>query len=363
VTQFHSPTKLVFGRGCLDGWTIQAKRVLLVASASLPAAVRDRDWGAGSVVTVLKPPGEPESSAVDGAAVSLKGQEFDAVVGLGGGSVLDFAKGLALVCESGQPLADYEFGKAAISRTLPLYLAPTTAGSGSELTPYAVFTNSETRRKFTLGHPGLLAVESRVDPDLLASLPTAALMAPALDAFTHCLEALLNKTGAAALIEPFSIEGLRLAWSHLAAAADGNDHEALARLSVYGGTAIAHSRTGLIHTLSVALSPHYHTAHGTLNTQVLPFALSHNLSGYGGRLAELVSHMTGKPVANDAVAAETLSTWVSGFVAPLDPGPTEGREDSIVARLLQDRGLPSVSHGEITEVSLRRLVRRICHAT
>jgi alcohol dehydrogenase class IV len=188
-------------------------------------------------------------------------------------------------------------------------------------------------------------------------------LAPALDAFTHCLEALLNKTGAAALIAPLALEGLRLAWKHVGAAADGNaDLEALATLSVYGGTAIAHSRTGLIHTLSVALSPYYNAAHGILNAQVLPFALAQNLPGYGGRLAELVSSMTGSPHSTDAAALETISDWTCKFVPSLDPLAAYDHEDFLVARLLQDGGLPAVSHGEITEPSLRRLVRRICHA-
>jgi alcohol dehydrogenase class IV len=368
--------------------------VIFVASGSLPEATRTglvEAWRGGSreVFTVLKPPGEPESVEVDRLAADLRRQlrrweadsrrqgasdsgsgrqpptGFRAVIGLGGGSVMDLAKGLAILVGTEGSITDYEFGQKPMADPLPLYLAPTTCGSGSEVTPYAVFINSDSRRKFTLTHPGLRARVASVDPGLLESLPPGPRLATSLDAFTHCLEALLNRSGPG-LAVPAAEAGLKIAWKEIhAEPRPGNSDDDLAMLSLLGGAAIAHSRTGLIHTLSVAFSALTDLPHGILNTHLLPFALSHNLPGYRGRLAQVVSGMTGQSPSTDEAALESLAAWTRNLVGAELPFPARdvrNQEDRLVERLLQDSGLPAVSHGEIAPLSLRSLVRRIADA-
>lgn len=376
MMQLHLPTELRLGAGVLADWLPRGDQVLLVVSGALDGAVRDElaeRWKAAGrrVSIVIKPSGEPESAAIDEAASRIS-MSPDVVAAVGGGSTLDFAKGLAVVLRSRVSVAEHEFGASPVESVIPLELAPSTAGSGSEVTPYAVINNTATRRKFTLSHPGLQPAVARVDVNLLRSLGGESLLAPALDAFTHCLEAVLNREGPG-LIEPLAMAGLRIAWKNLEAvgATPGGTVppppsagllEDLARLSVYGGLSIAHRRTGLIHTLSVAFAPFTDAAHGTLNAALLPFALEHNLPGYGGLLARIWTRMTRQAVNSDADALERLSGWTSslrGHVAW-----KEGRTVvPIVTRVLQDKGLPSVSHGRISQEALAPLVERIIHET
>jgi alcohol dehydrogenase class IV len=237
------------------------------------------------------------------------------------------------------------------------------------VTPYAVINNSVTGRKFTLGHPSLRPVQAAIDPTLLRALPGPARLATALDAFIHCLEARLTRADAW-LIWPLAEAGLELGWRllPLAAATDPDDSllAELARLSLYGGISIAHSRTGLIHTLSVAFASFCDLPHGLLNARLLPHALAHNLPGYDGLLAQVVGRCGGTPMADDAAALQRLTDWLGGLIGcqlpPASGAAIRARQAALVARLLQDGGLPGVSHGTINEAALTALVARIADA-
>ncbi|TRO82368.1 iron-containing alcohol dehydrogenase family protein [Trichloromonas acetexigens] len=370
--RLHIPTSIHFGIGAIDELDPYNGLILLVVSPSLPErlklALEARLKCAGNEVLLFKKPvGEPISADINQCYSTLP-KNVSAVIGIGGGSVLDFAKALALLSGSGGSILDYEFGHRQIEQALPLYLAPTTCGSGSEVTPYAVINNSNTGRKFTIGHPKLQPTQAAIDPFLLKTLPGQARLVTALDAFIHCLEAILTRADAR-LVEPFAESGMEIGWRVLKHAA--TDHptnellEDLARLSLFGGLSIAHSRTGLIHTLSVALAPFCHTPHGLLNAKLLPFALKHNLTGYNGKLAEIVSRCSGLPIKDDIDACQCLEDWVVGLIgfSSCELAATiHSHEAAVLERLLQDRGLPGVSHGPIDEESLTRLVWRIADA-
>ncbi len=404
ASEFGIPTAVIFGSGSLLEIDPPEGPILFVVSESVATEVveelADRWHARGhEVITVVKPPGEPESADVDRVAAGVSGlmgrgdlgrgpqsvvglgdaargprsvvgrddarRAPRSVVGLGGGSALDFAKGLAALNDAECSITDFEFGREQIGTPLPLYLAPSTCGSGSEVTPYAVFTNTHTRRKFTLAHPALRAVSANVDPDLLDSLPPGARLGTSLDAFTHCLEALLNRAGPGSATR-IAEAGLQIAWRRIKKVnLTREDLVDLSRLSVYGGVSISHRRTGLIHTLSVAFSSLTSVSHGILNTHLLPFAISHNLPGYSGLLSAVVSKMTGRAPSTDQRAMAELTAWTRSLVGSTLPFSGESvrkNQDDLVARILQDSGLPGVSHAEISASTLRSLVLRIADA-
>jgi alcohol dehydrogenase class IV len=373
------PTHVLFGSGATARLRLPSGPSLLVLSPSMPRAQLDpllEDWhGCGHQLHLLyKPAGEPDSQSVDNAWLGLSAAmraELRSVLALGGGSVIDFAKAIAVLAVNGGAIADYEFGARTIGSALPLFAIPTTCGSGSEVTPYAVVNNSITGRKFTLSHPALYPQEALIDPELLVNMPIAVLRDTALDAFTHCLEALLNRQSAE-LVAPWAEDGLHLAYrlipriGHAPLAADDFAH--LARLALWGGASIASSRTGLIHTLSVAIARFSSHAHGLLNASLLRHALAHNLPGYQGRLAQVVHAMmtdTAAP-ADDAEALRRLTAWLTGIIGdvrPAEPELLHQHRTALVDRLLQDKGLPAVSHGDINPSTLDRLIGNIAHET
>jgi alcohol dehydrogenase class IV len=371
MAEIYIPTKVHFGQAAALAISPPPGTVLLVCGTSIANSFREAladqlRQKAVFLHKIVKPLGEPWSEDINEAFAACP-KDPVAVVGLGGGSVLDFAKALALLHVSGGGIEEYEFGQRAIKGALPLFLIPTTCGTGSEVTPYCVVNNSSTHRKYTLSHAALRPVEAAVDPELLRSLPISVRLATALDAVSHCLEALLNRAGNR-LIDPLSEAGLQIAWARIGQIPTGKSSldflNDLARLSLYGGISIAHNRTGLIHTLSVAFAEFCDTPHGLLNTRLAPYALSLNLGGYNGRLASVVSGMTGKPLKDDDAALVVLSEWLQHAVGTGPVAPANEilkRAPKIVDRVLQDKGLAGVSHGVIEPASIARTVENIAH--
>lgn len=366
------PTTIHFGTDAAARLHLpEGTRAALVVSGSLAqtgpvADLCRRLREAGVQLQVLpRGSGEPESDNLD-ALFAQMAPDTDAVLGIGGGSSLDTAKFLAMLAVSGGRAADYDLGRRPVTGALPLYLVPTTMGSGSEATPYAVAANSATRRKFTIGHPALFPAASWVDPSWCLGVNQATLIAGALDTLVHCLEAALNARRHP-LAEPMAETGMALVLAALPRALrEGLDAplaEALARASLYGGMAIAHSRTGLVHTLAVALAEYLPTSHGALNGALLPAVLAFNTGHYEGRLARLVGRVTHSTPADDDAAIRKLLDWLQ----PLLPDSPPWRErdwspadcDHLLERVLQDKGLPGVNPRPLDRATLARLIQGI----
>jgi alcohol dehydrogenase class IV len=374
VTTLNLPTLIQFGVGSAFELAVPEGQHLLLVSPSMPVAAFERlrtAWAERGFAPdlLVTPGGEPNSDAVDDLAANLP-NDLVGLVALGGGSVIDFAKAMAALMRGGGKITDYEFGQRTITSAVPVIAIPTTCGSGSEVTPYAVINNSLSGRKFTLSHSSLRPVQAVIDPLLLAAMPVQVLRDSALDAFTHCLEALLTRADTR-LIAPWAEAGLRIAYAlipHIGRqelnAADFDD---LARLSLWGGASIAHSRTGLIHTLSVALARYSPHAHGLLNASLLSHALAHNLPGYDGLLARVVGGMMADTPAplDDVQALHRLTHWLAGIIGdirPADDALLRQHRSELVDRLLQDKGLTAVSHGDVQAAALDHLIGSIGHA-
>jgi alcohol dehydrogenase class IV len=366
-------TQVIVGENCQYKFDLPRGSVLLVLSPSMdPLFVKNfishyKALGV-SFVHAHKVSGEPWSKDVDDAFKKITG-EISGVVGVGGGSVLDFAKALAILNANGGAIGDYEFGDRKINEATPLWLIPTTCGSGSEVTQYCVINNSATGRKFTLGHDSLKPVQAAVNYELLKDIPSHVRLETGLDAFTHCLEALLN-CSRDTLVDSISEEGLRIAHNVLPKALDeypSNELlEKLAALSLYGGTSISYNRTGFIHTLSVAFSKYTNMSHGLLNASLLRYALNCSLPHYNGHLKRIVASMFGENIDCDKDALQKLLSWLDSIIGnyefSFDCDLSEEKKH-IVNRLMQDKGLPVVTYGGISDSLISDVVDRIIDET
>lgn len=367
---WHLPTTIHFGPEVINQVRLtQGSQVAMVVSGSLSktekiTALYQRLQKDDIHLQILsRSGGEPDSSTLD-ILFDQMAPSTGAVLGIGGGSTLDTAKFLAMLSVSGGKSADYDLGRRPVTGALPLYLMPTTMGSGSEATPYAVATNSNTRRKFTVTHPTLFPTACWVDPTLCLGLNHTTLVAGGLDTLVHCLEAALN-AHKHPLVDPLALQGMQLVTSTLPKALKNQLEpqfaENLAKASLFGGMAIAHSRTGLVHTLAVALAEFLPTAHGTLNGWLLPEVLRFNASHYQGKLARFMLKESVR--SSDAIAIRELLDWLQ----PLLPGPPpwDARNwsptdiDHLVDRVLQDKGLPLVNPRPITRENLTRLLEGV----
>jgi alcohol dehydrogenase class IV len=214
------------------------------------------------------------------------------VIGLGGGSSLDVAKLVALLACGREALSDiYGVGLATGPR-LPLLLSPTTAGTGSEVTPISIVTTGAHEKKGVVS-PVLLPDVALLDPDLTLGLPPAVTAAIGIDAMVHAIEAY---TSASANNNPVSRalarEALRLLGRNIRRAVhQGHDLEARSAMllgSLLAGQAFANSPVAAVHALAYPIGGHFGVPHGLSNALVLPHVLRFNAPACGALYAELL---------------------------------------------------------------------------
>ena len=368
----HS-THVFFGKNSEFKLELPKGKILLVTSPSIDSVFLKHfvsyyeDLGV-TFVNADKSSGEPWSKDIDESFSKISGP-ISGVVGIGGGSVLDFAKALAILISNKGAITEFEFGDSEIKEVSPLWLIPTTCGSGSEVTQYCVINNSVTGRKFTLANDALKPKQTAINPEQLKFIPNYVRLETGLDAFIHCLEALLNFNREVKL-DPISEEGIRIAYRALPKAAKGDSSiellEQLATLSLYGGTSITYSRTGLIHTLSVAFAPFMKMSHGLLNANLLYYALKFSLPYYKGRLKNICSIMFGQNITSDEDALEKLLLWLETVIGKNEffiEKSLNNEQENIVNRVLQDKGLSSVTYGDINKKLISEIVSRIINET
>jgi alcohol dehydrogenase class IV len=217
------------------------------------------------------------------------------VIGFGGGSSLDVAKLAALLAASNQPLAEaYGIGNAQGPR-LPLVLVPTTAGTGSEVTPISIVTTGASE-KMGVVSPLLLPDMALLDPELTLGLPAHVTAATGIDAMVHAIEAYAsvnannNPISRALAVEALGLMGRML----LRAVQKPDDLEARTGMllgSMLAGQAFANSPVAAVHALAYPIGGHYKVPHGLSNALVLPHVLRFNAQVAPQAYAALLPHV------------------------------------------------------------------------
>jgi len=374
MANFYLKTRLSLGAGCLDLIPVQGSQGCLIVNPKMSKLIVNDIEGVlqskgCSLKIITFGGGEPDSNSVNNAFAEFNRSKPEFIIAVGGGSLIDFAKALSILFETDGNIEDYEFGERTITNCTPLFVIPSVYGSGSEVTPYTVINNSITGRKFTLNHSAVQPLAAYIDPSVDFGIPMDTRIISGIDAFIHCYEALISQQQSL-FIRPFALEGIRTGWSLLTNLASGRTDTAtnqqLALLSAYGGISIAHCRTGLIHTLSVAFAKYLALPHGLLNAIMVKYAISHHLPYYNGLLASILNNALHTSFKNDEEAYNHLQQWFDTLIRHLAKEVKFVElpdADKIVNRLMQDKGLPGVSHGPITEGHLRTIINQIIDET
>ena len=279
------PTEVVFGEGASRGIGAHARAcgtsALLVAGASSGVASGAFDRilpsleSAGVAVRVydgVTP--NPACPVLSEGADIARSFGADVIIGVGGGSPLDVAKGIAILVTNDGPPERY-FSEAPARNPLPILAVPTTAGTGSEVTPYAVIIDDSQGgpRKKSIRHPSLFPRVAIVDPELTCSMPASVTADTGMDALSHAFEGMLStrRNPAATRI---AMESIRLVLRHLRQAFDTpNDADARAGMSaaaLLAGVVIAQTGTELIHAMGYALTVDFGVPHGRANAMLIP---------------------------------------------------------------------------------------------
>ncbi|MDG9852637.1 iron-containing alcohol dehydrogenase [Pseudomonas nitroreducens] len=280
---------------------------------------------------------DPPESVVLAAAEQARKMAAQLVVGYGGGSSMDVAKLVALLAHpsASQGLKDiFGVGNARGPR-LPLIQVPTTAGTGSEVTPIAIVTTGETT-KMGVVSPHLLPDLAVLDADLTLGLPPAVTAATGIDAMVHAIEAYTSKLKKNPLSDLLAREALRLLALNLDEAVhNGGNREARQAMllgACLAGQAFANAPVAAVHALAYPLGGHFHIPHGLSNALVLPEVIRFNAPNAAPLYAELAPLLLGERLRSDADRTEQ-------FIAELaDLSPRSG-----LPSRLRDAGVPEAS--------------------
>lgn len=272
---------------------------------------------------------DPPEKTVLEAVTSARALGVDGVIGFGGGSSMDVAKVIAVLAKSAQKLSEiYGIGNVTGSR-LPLIQVPTTAGTGSEVTPIAIITTGETT-KTGIVSPQLLPDLALLDAELTLGLPPHVTAATGIDAMVHAIEAYTSRLRKNPYSDLLAREALRLLSANLVqAVTNGADLEARQNM-LYGamlaGQAFANAPVAAVHALAYPLGGHYHISHGLSNSLMLPHVLKFNMEAAAPLYAELVGLL---PNAKTVLRAESFVPLLSELIAQTN-----------IPKTLQDMGVP-----------------------
>jgi alcohol dehydrogenase class IV len=230
-------------------------------SISVEVAVEDRDTP------------EPATTVVEEVAEIARKGNFDVIVGLGGGSILDVAKMASALLTNPGKTKDY-FGKEKVpKRGKPTIIVPTTSGTGAEVTKHAIFLDRESNVKKAVASSNLLPDVAIIDPMLTVSCPPPVTASAGIDAFLHAAEPFLSKM-ANPITDAMSLEAISITSRWLGPAfADGQDLDAryyMSLGSLMSGMVLNNSGTSLVHAMAYPVGGEYHTPHGvTLSALVV----------------------------------------------------------------------------------------------
>ncbi len=233
---------------------------------------------------------DPPETSVQAAVAAAQASGADGVVGFGGGSSMDTAKLVALLARTPQELPSiYGIGLARGPR-LPLIQVPTTAGTGSEVTPISILTTPSHEKKGVVS-PLLYPDVALLDSRLTLRLPPPVTAMTGVDAMVHAIEAYTTRLKKNPLSDALAVKALQLLYANLLpAVSDGSDagvREQMLLGSLFAGMAFANAPVGAVHALAYPLGGHYHLPHGLTNSLVLGPVLEFNLGAAAPLYAEL----------------------------------------------------------------------------
>lgn len=333
--EFATATRIMFGPGAAQAVASTAAalgRRPLVVTGQRPERAQwllEQLRQQGLAPAQFSVAGEPTIETARAGVQQARAAGSDLVIGLGGGSVLDAAKAIAvLLTNGGDPLDYLEIvgrGQPITQPAAPCIAAPTTAGTGSEVTRNAVLGAPEQRVKASLRSPLMLPTVAVVDPELTWSVPPDVTAATGLDALTQCLEPFVSGR-ANPLTDALCREGLqRAARSLRRAYEDGSDaaaREDMALASLLGGLALANAGLGAVHGFAGPLGGMFPAPHGALCARLLAPVMQANLRALQqrapnspalARYDEVARLLTGRPAAQ----AEEGVLWVQDLVEAL----------------------------------------------
>lgn len=316
---FVCPTRMEFGPGVLAKLpaaieSLRGTRVMLVtdpgvAGAGLLSRVTAVLEGRYTCTVYDRVPSDPNTDAIEEIYRQARSQAVDCLVAVGGGSAIDAAKGASCLMGNGGSLRSYGGVDKVPGRGLPLIAIPTTAGTGSEFTIFAVLSDLKDEIKFTISSPYIAPDVALCDPEMTLTLPPRVTAATGMDAMTHAVESFTSRI-ATPVTDVLCLEAIRLLYRYLPTAVNnGADLEARSRVMLaasLAGMVMNDAYLGLSHAIASPLGAHFHIPHGMANAVMLPHVMEFNYMASPvkyARMAEAMGIPAGGGLYEDARSA------------------------------------------------------------
>jgi|WetSurMetagenome_2_1015567.scaffolds.fasta_scaffold12721_5 alcohol dehydrogenase len=319
---FSIPTRIQFGSGITkqvgsvvrDFLTSRGERSETRGLVVVDPGIKDAPWlmeifaslgEAGLQYIVfdgVKP--NPRDEDVVQAASVVNENKLGVVIAIGGGSAIDTAKTAALLATYGGKVSDYAGWAKVPGPILPIVAIPTTAGSGSEVTCWAVITDTRTHNKLAIGDQNLAPSVAFVDPLLTVSLPAKLTAATGMDVLTHSIEAYLGSLSNP-INDVLALESIRLVAANLKRVVTKGDdldgRQGMMLASSLGGIAINNADVAGVHCLSEGMGSLYDAPHGLLNAILLPYFMVFWQKGSEEKFIHIAEAFSAAPNPSEAV--------------------------------------------------------------
>ncbi len=315
--EFFNPVKIVSGHEALEHMPYElasfgVTRPLIitdtgVVQAGLIESVKQVMTVGGVALADIYSEVPPDSSTQIVATITERYRKTDAdgIIAIGGGSVIDTAKAVnILASEGGDDLLKY-CGAGSLTKPLkPLFILPTTAGTGSEVTKVAVIRDDESRRKVPFASAFLMPDVAVLDPRMTLTLPPHITAATAMDAMTHAIEAYIG-TAKNPISDAYAVAAIKGIRSNLSAVIaepqNPNLRLKLAESAALAGIAFSNSMVGLVHAIGHSLGAVTHLPHGVCMSLMLPYVLKYNLKKCEKEIGELLLPLAGADTYSNTV--------------------------------------------------------------
>lgn len=296
---FQLPTKILFGIGSInelgrEALEFNAKKVLVITDPGVVKAelhkgiIESLNRSRIEVQVFAEVESDPSIATAAKAAELAKEFCADVIVAIGGGSVLDAAKSAALLVTNSGNLKDFAGVNKVKYPGIPVIAVPTTAGTGSEVTIFAVMSDSANNEKFTISSPLIAPRVAVLDPALTLTLPRGITASTGMDALTHAIEA-YTSTNAQPATDGLALQAIELISKNLRVAVwRGDNIQArgnMLQASLLAGIAFNNAFLGLSHAIASPLGAHFHIAHGIANAVMLPYVMEYNSVTAADKLA------------------------------------------------------------------------------
>jgi alcohol dehydrogenase class IV len=362
ISAFKIANKLITGPAAIEQLSAELTRLnvqnplivtdaVLVQSGTVDLALAQLGGRRYGLFDQVKP--EPEISIVEDCTRAYREGGHDGLIGVGGGSAIDIAKGVAAFANHEGPLAEL-FGVDLVKRKGPPLIAiPTTAGTGSEVTNVAIFSDKEAQLKKGIVSDYLLPDVALVSPLMTLTCPRSVTAASGVDALVHAIEAYLS-VNASPITDAIALGAIKLIVKALPKAyanpSSLQAREDMATASLMAGMAFGNAGVGAVHALAYPLGGRFNIAHGVSNALLLPYVMEWNKLACVERMRDIaeamgvrVAHLSDKDAADLAVkamadlcAAVEIPSGLRSFNVPEDAIPAMAEEASKIERLMRN---------------------------